>query len=118
MNRGNRSAAVEEVGRFYCVVELGSIILISSVHLVIRSLPFFYYVFRRAASIPRLLMYACLQVPTQFIYALVLLYCLKKRFGEALGTLRSVFVASILRLVTRAQGHSDKCKKHSYIFLL
>ena len=65
-------------------------------------------------------MYAFLQVPTQLIYALLLFYY-KKRFGEALGRPRSVFpctVASILRLVMRAQSYSDKCKKHSYIFTL
>jgi hypothetical protein len=72
----------------------------------------------RAASIPRLLMYAS-KCPTQLIYAL-LLYYYKKKFGEALGTLRSVFlstVPSILRLVMRAQGDSNKCKSIA-IFLL
>jgi hypothetical protein len=64
-------------------------------------------------------MYACLQVPTRLIYAPLLFYY-KKMFGEALGTLRSVYlctVASMLRLVMRARGHSDKCKSIP-IFLL
>jgi hypothetical protein len=62
-------------------------------------------------------MYAS-KCPTQLIY--LLLYYYNKKFGEALGTLHSVLlstVASILRLVMRAQGDSDKCKSIA-IFLL
>ena len=56
--------------------------------------------------------------PTQRIYDL-LLYYYKKRFGEALGIVRSVFpstVASIPGLVMRAQGHPDKCNSIAIFF--
>jgi hypothetical protein len=64
-------------------------------------------------------------MPPSASLSLFLLFCYitikKKRFGEALGTLRSIFlstVASILRLIIKATMPFRQVQKHSYIFTL